>query len=163
VELVDHVIPGRDLRTGRGPGRPPLVPDAEIGCLAVAQVLLRFYDERHWMRGAITGRASVPAAAGTKRVQRAGQTGSGADSEQFFTDCDLVLVRPARGDEKTPRPFPNWLRQRIEAIIWTLKSQLGLEQHRARVSAGLWARILQRLLALNTAIWHNWTSTARCH
>jgi hypothetical protein len=52
VELVDHVIPGRDLRTGRGPGRPPLVPDAEIGCLAVAQVLLRFYDERHWMRAA---------------------------------------------------------------------------------------------------------------
>jgi hypothetical protein len=52
VELVDHVIPDRDLRTGRGPGRPPLVTDAEIVCLAVAQVLLRFYDERHWMRAA---------------------------------------------------------------------------------------------------------------
>ena len=52
VELVDHIIPGRDLRTGRGPGRPPLVTDAEIVCLAVAQVLLRFYDERHWMRAA---------------------------------------------------------------------------------------------------------------
>jgi len=25
-----------------------------------------------------------------------------------------------------------------------------------RVPAGLWARIIQRLLALNTAIWHNW-------
>ena len=47
---------------------------------------------------------------------------SGADSEQFFTDCDLVQVRPARRDEKTPRPFPNWLRQRIEAIIWTLNA-----------------------------------------
>ena len=44
VELADHIIPGRDLRTGRGPGRPPLVTDAEIVCLAVAQVLLRFYD-----------------------------------------------------------------------------------------------------------------------
>ena len=31
VELADHIIPGRDLRTGRGPGRPPLVTDAEIG------------------------------------------------------------------------------------------------------------------------------------
>jgi hypothetical protein len=26
----------------------------------------------------------------------------------------------------------------------------------ARVPAGLWARIVQRLLALNAAIWHNW-------
>jgi hypothetical protein len=25
-----------------------------------------------------------------------------------------------------------------------------------RVPAGLWARIVQRLLALNAAIWHNW-------
>jgi len=24
------------------------------------------------------------------------------------------------------------------------------------VPAGLWARVVQRLLALNTAIWHNW-------
>jgi hypothetical protein len=52
TEPAGHVIPGRDLRTGRGPGRPPLVTDAEIACLAVAQVLLRFYDERHWMRAA---------------------------------------------------------------------------------------------------------------
>jgi hypothetical protein len=27
------------------------------------------------------------------------------------------------------RPFPNWLRQRVDAVIWTLKSQLGLERH----------------------------------
>ena len=24
--------------------------------------------------------------------------------------------------------FPTWLRQRVEAIIWTLKGQLGLER-----------------------------------
>src|SRR5260370_3320178 len=48
------------------------------------------------------------------------------------------------------------LRQRVEAIIWTLKNQLGLERHRGRVPAGLWARIVQRLLALNAAIWFNW-------
>jgi hypothetical protein len=80
---------------------------------------------------------------------------SGTDSKQFFTDLDLTLIRPARRDENTPRPFPNWLRQRIEAITWTLKNQLGLERHRARVPTGLWTRILQRLLALNTVIWHN--------
>ena len=58
---------------------------------------------------------------------------------------DLTLIRPARKDERTPRYFPNWLRQRVEAIIWTLKSQLGLERHGGRAPAGLWARIVQRL------------------
>ena len=83
---------------------------------------------------------------------------AGEDFEEFFTgpDLQLALIRPARKDEKTPRYFPNWLRQRVEAIIWTLKNQLGLERHGGRVPAGLWARIVQRLLALNTAIWHNW-------
>ena len=46
--------------------------------------------------------------------------------------------------------------QRVEAIIWALKNQLGLERHGGRVPAGLWARIVQRLLALNAAIWFNW-------
>jgi len=83
---------------------------------------------------------------------------SGEDTEAFFAspDLGLALIRPARKDEKEPRYFPNWLRQRIEAIIWMLKNQLGLERHGGRVPAGLWARIVQRLLALNTAIWHNW-------
>lgn len=76
--------------------------------------------------------------------------------EQFFTDLDLTLIRPARRDERTPRPFPNWLRQRVEAIIWTPKNQLGLEHHGGRVPLGLWTRIVQHLLALNAAIWHNW-------
>ena len=44
VELTDHIIPS--LGAGRrGPGRPPEVTDAELVCLAVAQVLLRFDDE----------------------------------------------------------------------------------------------------------------------
>jgi hypothetical protein len=83
---------------------------------------------------------------------------SGEDTEAFFAgpDLGLVLIRPAREDEKISRSFPNWLRQRIEAIIWALKNQLGLERHGGRVPAGLWARIVQRLLALNAAIWHNW-------
>ena len=80
------------------------------------------------------------------------------DTEAFFAspDLGLTLIRPARKDEKAPTYFPNWLRQRVEAIIWILKNQLGLERHGGRVPAGLWARVLQRLLALNAAIWHNW-------
>jgi hypothetical protein len=83
---------------------------------------------------------------------------SGEDFEDFMSgpDLGLALIRPARKDEKTPRDFPNWLRQRVEAIIWTLKNQLGLERHGGRVPTGLWARVVQRLLALNACIWHNW-------
>ena len=51
VELTDAIIPS--LGPGRrGPGRPPVVTDAELVCLAVAQVLLRYDDERHWLRAA---------------------------------------------------------------------------------------------------------------
>lgn len=45
VELTDRILPSRQVR--RGPGRPPLVTDAELVCVAVAQVLLRYDDERH--------------------------------------------------------------------------------------------------------------------
>jgi hypothetical protein len=49
---------------------------------------------------------------------------SGEDTEAFFAapDLGLTLIRPARKDETAPRCFPNWLRQRVEAIIWTLKT-----------------------------------------
>jgi hypothetical protein len=59
------------------------------------------------------------------------------EQDEFFAGLDLTLLRPARRNDKHPRPFPGWLRQRIEAIIWTLKHQLGLEQHRARIPTGL--------------------------
>jgi hypothetical protein len=54
------------------------------------------------------------------------------------------LAGHARKDEKRSRCFPNWLRQRVEAIIWTIKSQLGLERHGGCAPAGLWARVVQR-------------------
>jgi len=275
VELTDRIIPS--LGIGRsGPGKPPEVTDAELVCLAVAQVLLRYDDERHWLRAArsrvghlfprllrqseyndrvkaaaplmeaalrwladhtpgsaemlrlldatpvpcgqsaVTARRSdlfgwagygycpshsrwywgaklmlictcdgtvtgfclanpklagerdqarqmlqrQPAnrpAPGTAIVTDKGL--SGEDTEEFFASpgLSLTLIRPARNDEKTPRYFPNWLRQRVEAIIWTLKHQLSLKRHGGRMPAGLWARVVQRLLALNAAIWHNWT------
>ena len=274
VELTDQIIPALGFARS-GPGRPPEVTDAELVCLAVAQVLLRYDDERHWLRaaprlvghlfprmlsqseyndrikataplmeaalrwladhtpgsaellrlmdatpvpcgqsvitarrsnlfgyagygycpshsrwywggklllivtcdGTVTGFALAnPKLAGEREAARtmleekpanrpAPGTAivtdkglSGEDTEKFFAspDLGLTLIRPPRKDEKTARYFPNWLRQRVEAIIWTLKHQLGLERHGGRVPAGLWARVLQRLLALNAAIWHNW-------
>jgi hypothetical protein len=275
VELTDWIIPSAGTRRSGGPGRPREVTDAELICLAVAQVLLRFDGERHWLRSAprlvghlfprllhqseynerlktaaplmeaalrwladhTPGSAELlrlmdgtPVPCGqsvvtAKRSDLAGYAGygycashsrfywgsklmlivtadgtvtgfglanpklagereetqqmlehqpanrprpgtvivadkgfCGEDFEEFLAgpDLGLTLVRPARKDEKAPRYFPNWLRQRVEAIIWTLKSQLGLERHGGRVPAGLWARIVQRLLALNACIWHNW-------
>jgi hypothetical protein len=51
VELTDRIIPSSGF--GRsGPERPPEVTDAELVCLAVAQVLLRYDDERRWLRAA---------------------------------------------------------------------------------------------------------------
>jgi hypothetical protein len=274
VELTDRIIPFRGLAR-RGPGRPPEVTDAELACLAVAQVLLRFDDERHWLRAApkligglfprllaqgeyntrlrqlaplmeaalrwladatpataellrLMDATPVPcgqSALTAKRSDLFGHAGygycpshsrwywgcklllvctcdgtvtgfslanpklhaerdqarqtldrqpanrpapgtavvtdkglSGQDTEDYFAgpDLSLTLIRPARKDEKQPRPFPNWLRQRVEAVIWTLKNQLGLERHGGRIPAGLWTRIIQRLLALNACIWHNW-------
>ncbi len=274
VELTDAIIPSRGPGR-RGPGRPPTVTDAELVCLAVAQVLLRYDDERHWLRAApsrvghlfprllgqreynqrlkhlaplmeaalrwlaehtpasaellrlmdatpvpcgqsvITARRSdlfgwagygscpshsrwywgaklllivtcegtvtgfglanpklygerqqarlllerQPAnrpAPGTAIVTDKGLAGE--DTEAFFTSpgLDLTLIRPARTDERAPRSFPNWLRQRVEAIIWTLKHQLGLDRPGGRIPSGLWARVVQRLLALNAVIWFNW-------
>ena len=274
VELTDRIMPSLGF-TRSGPGKPPEVTDAELVCLAVAQVLLRYDDERHWLRAAraraghlfprllrqseynqrlkgvaplmeaalrwladhtpgsaemlrlmdatpipcghpvitarrpgLFGRAGYgycpshsrwywgakllllvtcdgtvtgfclanPKLAGERdqarqmlRDQPANRPApgtaivtdkglSGEDTEEFFADPDLglALIRPARKDEKQPRYFPNWLRQRVEAIIWTLKNQLGLERHGGRVPAGPRARVVQRLLALNAAIWHNW-------
>jgi hypothetical protein len=273
VELTDRIIPSLGLARS-GPGQRPEVTDAELVCLAVAQVLLRYDDERHWLRAAafrvghlfprllaqseynarlraagplmeaalrwlarhtpasaellrlmdatpvpcgqsaVTARRSdlfgyagygycpshsrwywgsklmllvtcegtvtgfglanpklagerdqarqmlnhQPAnrpAPGTAIVTDKGLAGEG--TEEFFSSpgLDLTLIRPARTDEP-PRYFPNWLRQRIEAIIWTLKNQLGLERHGGRAPAGLWARLVQRLLALNAVIWFNW-------
>jgi hypothetical protein len=116
----------------------------------------KLYGERQQARQMLEHQPANRPAPGTAVVTDKGL--SGEDTETFFAspDLGLTLIRPARKDEQEPRYFPNWLRQRVEAIIWTLKNQLGLERHGGRVPVGLWARILQRLLALNACIWHNW-------
>jgi hypothetical protein len=87
---------------------------------------------------------------------------AGAGVEKAAADLGHLLIRPPRQDEPDPpvAVFPTWLRQRIEAVIWTLKNHLGLERHTARTTEGLWARTSQRILALNAAIWHNWHTGA---
>ena len=100
----------------------------------------KLYGEREAARQMLKDQPANRPVPGTAVVTDKGL--SGQDTEEFFTsdDLGLILVRPARKDEKQPRYFPNWLRQRVEAIIWTLKNQLGLERHGGRVPAGLWAR-----------------------
>jgi hypothetical protein len=116
----------------------------------------KLFGEREQARQMLKDQPANCPAPGTAVVADKGL--SGEETEDFFAgpDLRLALVRPARKDENAPRLFPNWLRQRVEAIIWTLKNQFGLERHGGRVPAGLWARVLQRLLALNACIWHNW-------
>jgi len=116
----------------------------------------KLFGEREQARQMLERQSANRPAPGTTIVTDKGL--SGEDTGAFFAgpDLGLALIRPARKDEKTARAFPNWLRQRVEAIIWTLKNQLGLERHGGRIPAGLWARIVQWLLALNTCIWHNW-------
>lgn len=271
VHLDDHVLPSREQPVKRGPSR--LLTDAELVCVAVAQVLLRHDSERHWMRAAphrighlfprLPGQSEynrhlralgpalltaamwlaravptwwerlrlmdgTPVRCGASRttVHRSGlgqiagygmdkshhafywgaklllitttegtvcafslahpkelderkqalhllhvqdcapvpvpivcdKGFSGAGVEKAAADLGHLLIRPTRQDEpeRAVEVFPSWLRQRIEAIIWTLKNQLGLERHQARTTEGLWARVCQRICALNAAIWHNW-------
>jgi hypothetical protein len=74
---------------------------------------------------------------------------------QLVAELDAMLVRPDRADE--PIRFGNLggVRQWIEAIIDTLKDQLGLEGHGAHTIQGVWIRVAQRLLALATGVWFN--------
>ena len=69
----------------------------------------------------------------------------------------LRLLRPARNGEPE-RPgsrFFKPLRQIIESVNDTFKGQLDLERHGGHTPAGVSARVLQRILALTAAIWHN--------
>jgi hypothetical protein len=274
VEIDDLIEP----RHGRG--RRPLLSDAELVCLAVMQVLLRYPSERHWLRYArkhfvgprgkmftylpdqdgynkrmrkagpllaqvmrhlatrspswwdqlrLIDSTPVPCAASRETVKRselAGEAGYGycASHSRFFwgfrlyllttpegmpviwglanpklgerevmralleADSDLVragqvilgdkgfagrdfeafitddlgahFARPDRKDEPARFGTLARVRQWIEAIFDTLKGQLDLEAHGGRTLAGVYTRVAQRLLALTTAIWHNWTIDA---
>jgi hypothetical protein len=77
--------------------------------------------------------------------------------EKTLAGAGLVLLRPARkGQPERPgSQFFKPLRQVIESVNDTLKGQLDLERHGGRTVDGVTARVLQRILALTAAIWHN--------
>jgi DDE family transposase len=81
-----------------------------------------------------------------------------AATERQLAERDITIIRPAyKGEQPRPgRPLLRALRQTIESVNQTLKDQLDLEQHGARTPAGVTVRVLQRILALTAAIWHNW-------
>lgn len=83
-----------------------------------------------------------------------------APFEEQLNTAGITLIRPALKTEQ-PRPLQRFLRpfrQIIESVNQTFKAQLDLERHGARKPPGVCARILQRILALTAAIWHNETT-----
>jgi DDE family transposase len=81
-----------------------------------------------------------------------------AEFKQITATMGLRLLRPDRKDETYRNGNLGGVRQWIESVNQTLKGQLDLENHGARTLAGILARVAQRLLALATGIWHNWTT-----
>ena len=268
---IDDLIPRPS-----GRGRRPLLTSAELLCLAVMQVLLRYPSERHWLRYArkhlrgmfpylpeqdgynkrmrkagpllamvmrhlatrtpswhdslrLIDSTPVPCAASRETVKRselAGDAGYGycASHSRFFWGFRLYLVcaadglpviwglanpklgerevmtalleadhhlvrtgqvllgdkgfagrefetfiteqlgahfvRPDRKNEPARFGKLGRVRQWVEAVFDTLKGQLDLEAHGGRTLTGVFVRVAQRLLALTTVIWHNWTIDA---
>jgi hypothetical protein len=89
----------------------------------------------------------------------------GKEFEYSLDEQGLRLLRPARkGESERPgaRLFKP-LRQVIESINETFKGQLDLERHGGRTPDGVVVRVLQRILALTAAIWHNDKTGAPTH
>ena len=100
---------------------------------------------------------------GTLTAGRAGQiiigdkNYRGHDFEATLASAGLILLRPARQGEPA-RPGARLfrpLRQIIESVNGTFKGQLDLERHGGHTTPGVLTRVLQRILALTAAIWHN--------
>ena len=84
----------------------------------------------------------------------------GTAFEATIADAGITLLRPARKGEP-PRAGAHLfkpLRQVIESINDTFKGQLDLERHGGHTPGGVMVRVLQRILALTAAIWHNDTT-----
>ena len=112
-------------------------------------------DEREVLEAIL---ASTPSLARPGRqVVIADKAYYGRAFEARLDEAGIDLVRKARKSER-PRPgerFFKPLRQVIESVNATLKSQLDIERHRGKTIEGVCTRIAQRVLALTAAIWHN--------
>jgi hypothetical protein len=115
------------------------------------EMLLAILDDEH-----------LPPRAGTQTLI-ADKNYYGHEFEATLAAGSVHLLRPARrGEAERPgTKFFKPMRQIIESVNQTLKAQLDLERHGGRTLPGVIVRIWQRLLALNTAIWHNDHTGAR--
>src|ERR1039457_2481970 len=116
-------------------------------------------DERDVLRGMLTAGPDLI-------TTRPGQTliGDknyyGRDFQAAMAAAGIRLLRPARQDEpaRAGAHLFKPLRQIIESVNGTFKSQLDLERHGGHTPGGVIVRVLQRILALTAAIWHNDTT-----
>jgi hypothetical protein len=76
--------------------------------------------------------------------------------EALVQSLDATLIRPDRKDEQPRFGSLGGVRQWIESIINTTKSQLSLEFHGGHIPNGVWTRVCQRVLALAAGVWHSW-------
>ncbi len=81
---------------------------------------------------------------------------AGKEFEETVASFDATLLRPDRKGEQPRFGKLGSIRQWIESINQTTKSQLSLEQHGGHIPDGVWARVCQRVLALAASVWHNW-------
>lgn len=148
-------------------GIAPQLSDAELVTLAMMQAMLGFTSEARWLRHARAHLRHLfpylPQQPGcNKRLRKAAElirrvTRTGREFEQQLAELDIRLLRPARKGEaeRAGSQLFKPLRQVVESINETFKGQLDLERHRGRTPAGVAVRVLQRILALTAAIWHN--------
>jgi DDE family transposase len=130
---------------------------ATLGGLPIAFALTGAKaDERQTLLGIFDADPSL-AATRPGQILIADRQYYGTAFEAELTAQHLHLLRPARKGE-CDRPGAALfkpLRQTIESINQTFKAQLDLERHGGHTPAGVLVRVLQRILALTAAIWHN--------
>jgi DDE family transposase len=114
-------------------------------------------DERQVLLDILHGDPALTAAARAGQTVIGDKNYFGAEFEATLASAGITLLRPARKGEpeRAGTRFFKPLRQTVESIFDTFKGQLDLERHSGRTPAGVLVRVLQRVLALTAALWHN--------
>jgi hypothetical protein len=83
---------------------------------------------------------------------------AGKEFKQHTEAMGLTLLHPDREDDTYRNGNLGGVRQWIESVNQTLKGQVHLEDHGARIPVRVFTRVAQRLLTLAAGIWHNRTT-----